>query len=273
MKKFLAFVLISFIVAMSGLTVMRRHVSANVSSDAARQAISTTPPIDSAKLTKQLNSITAQYSDLDVGISVVDLGNNQAYNNGETAAYVGASTTKVLTAALFLHQVEQGKYRLDDKIDGITAANQIKAMIEQSDNDAWKALNDKVGRDFLQSYADGLGLDYVIANNSLTTADMATLLQKLYSGKLLSKTNTALLLGHMQKSIRSYLGNGLSADYKVYHKAGWLDDRVMDSAIVTNGTRSYVLVVFSKSYSGSYDFAAGVTMFEAISQAVNKAVL
>lgn len=271
-KRHVIFLIIGF-VSIAGASTIKQRVIADIAKTSAPAANVPAKQFDAKALGDKLTLIGAKYPNLDIGVSVININSGQQQTYGETAPFIGASTTKVLTAIVYLHQVEQGQVTLNDKINNSTAANQLGLMIEKSDNDAWNALAKRVGTKFLQAYGEGLGLGYDRSNNSLSTADMAILLQKLYAGQLLNKSNTALLLGHMHNSVESYIGDGLGDGYKVYHKAGWLDDRVMDSAIVTQGNRSYVLVVFSKTYYGKYDFKAGAKLFTEISKTVDSTIL
>ncbi|CAN5441385.1 hypothetical protein BH10PAT3_BH10PAT3_1250 [soil metagenome] len=274
-SKILIFTGISLMLIAGGISLMRKNVTPqtafkSIQHAAVPKANATPIPISTNDLTNRLDSIADQHSNLDIGVSVIELGSGQTYEYGDKLPYYGASTTKVLVAAMYLHEVETGKRKLSDKINGITASAQITAMIEQSDNDAWSALLKSLGYANIDAYARSIGIaSYTAKDNLITAPDMALILQKLYSKELLGEVNTALLLGHMQKSIRNYIAPAFGSEYTVYHKAGWLEDRLMDTAIVTNGSRSFVLVIFSKTYSGYYDFAAGASMFADIAKGVN----
>jgi beta-lactamase class A len=265
---------ILLLVVAGGLTVLRDRAQAVVQQNpAAKTATVNAVMFDANDLTKELAAIAASYSSLDISVAVTDLNNNQSFSYGDSAAFVGASTTKTLVAAMYLHEVEEGAQSLNQMYGNSSAANLITAMIEQSDNDAWVTLRSALGSNNLQDYAQSLGMtSFNATDNTITASDMALLLQKLYSGSLLNASNTSLLLGHMQKSIRNYLSPALGSGYTVYHKAGWLEDRLMDTAIVSDGTHSYILVIFSKANTGIYDFSAGSALFSSITIAVNNAL-
>jgi hypothetical protein len=55
----------------------------------------------------------------------------------------------------------------------------------------------------------------------------------------------------------------------VYHKVGYLADRLHDAAIIKRGDRSYVLVIFSKA-SGNYNFTRGASLFGSITESTLK---
>lgn len=273
MKKSIIILTVGAVITITGANAIRQRVFADIAKTSTPAASIPVKQFDAKALGDKLALIGAKYPNLDIGVSVINVNGGQKQTYGETAPFIGASTTKVLTAIVYLHQVEYGKVSLNDKINNSTATKQLGLMIEKSDNDAWNALAKRVGTKFLQAYGEGLGLSYDRTNNSLSTADMAILLQKLYAGQLLNEDNTALLLNHMHNSVESYIGDGLGEGYKVYHKAGWLDDRVMDSAIVTQGNRAYVLVIFSKTYYGKYNFNTGAKLFSEISKSVDTVIL
>ncbi len=222
--------------------------------------------INESLLTTQLDAFIDN-STLETGVSIIDLTTSKAYHYGlSDTPYVAASTTKLLSASLFLRSVEQGKARLDEPLGTSIASDQLKKMIVSSDNDAWQAFNDQLGHPALQSYADSLGLlAYDPTTNLITPDDVALLLAKLYQGKLLNSQHTKLLLSYMRQANETmYIGAAIPSGVEFYHKAGYLDDRAMDGAIIDNGKHPYVLVIFTKSPSGSYDQATGDRLFHDI---------
>lgn len=226
---------------------------------------------DIMDLTASINVIL-QKSSLDISVSVINLNTSAKYNFGDDASYVGASEGKLVTASLLLHQVQQGNIKLSDSLADKTIQQQLQKMIEVSDNDAWTALNDLLGHTNLQAYGAKLGLaSYSADNNEISSADTALLLQKLYKGQLLNTHNTQLLLSYLQVADqKQYIVAGSPEDARVYHKTGYLDDRLHDAAIVDDGHTPYILVIFSKTTDGSaYDFSAAETLFGAITAAVN----
>jgi beta-lactamase class A len=67
-----------------------------------------------------------------------------------------------------------------------------------------------------------------------------------------------------QANYRDYIVAAIPSDVTVYHKVGILDDHLHDAAIIKKGSRSYVLVIFSKDNSGGYDYNRGAQLFGAI---------
>jgi beta-lactamase class A len=152
---------------------------------AATQAVSSLPsipPVDEAALAAQINRIIASHPTLDMAISLNDVTNGKQYNYGlSDAGFIAASTGKIVTASLFLHQVEQGQESLTASLNGKSSQEELRLMIEESDNDAWAALNHELTHGSLLSYARSLGLkSYDPETNLISPADLSSFLGQLY---------------------------------------------------------------------------------------------
>lgn len=222
-------------------------------------------------LSSSINSTMNSNPNIDVSVSLIDLNTNRLQHFGEHAAFEAGSTAKLITAADYLHHVEQGKASLNQIIEGSSAQSELQQMIEVSDDNSWYALNDFLGHADLSSFAASQGLSgYDADTNTLTSNDIALLLQKLYQGKLLNSQHTRLLLGYMAvANYNGYIASVVPANVKFYHKAGFLDDRVHDAAIIDNGKRPIVLVIFTKNeLDDTQADPAQVQIIQAIAQAV-----
>lgn len=60
-------------------------------------------------LSQKVNAIISEQPGLDISVAVIDISSNTKANYGVQEAFHGASTTKVLTATAYLHDVETGK--------------------------------------------------------------------------------------------------------------------------------------------------------------------
>lgn len=222
-----------------------------------------------AKLSNNINQIINNNQDIDIAVSVIDLKTSAHQNYGLQDPFEAASTGKLITATDFLHHVEQGSDSLNETINGDTAKYELQQMIVISDNDAWQTFNDLLGHDDLESYASSLGItNYSADYNTLTADDIAILLQKLYTNQLLNKSDTQLLLGYMAKANENnYIGPAAPSDAKFYHKAGILDDRVHDAAIIDNGKRPIVLVIFTRE-DGDEDYTNRAQIIQQITAQV-----
>jgi beta-lactamase class A len=209
------------------------------------------PTITQAQMAEKMNQIIAANPDLDISISVGDPKDGNITHYGVNAVYEAASVAKVLTGVLYLHEVEKGTQSLNETISGKSATEQLTLMIEQSDNTAWKALNDALTHELLLKYAGSIGFtNYNPDINTMTSDDIARLLNQLQQGKLLNYEHTQIILGHMKNASRTeYLAPALPPGVSLYHKAGWLEDRVHDAAIIDNGRRPYILVIFTNGHA------------------------
>ena len=237
---------------------------------AAAQTVKQPDPIDEQKLATAINEVIAQNPRLDIGVSVTDLATNKAYTYGVDEPFIAASIGKLLSAGLYLHQVEQGQRTLDDSLGGLAAREQIQKMVAASDNSAWQAVNGSLGHPALADYALKNGLtSYDPTQNKIKPSEVASLLSKLYQGKLLNQDNTKFLLANMQQDqeqqqfIRRYVDPSVT----VYHKAGWLADRAHDTAVIESGDRPFTLVIFTKARGGVYDFEKGQKIFSQLTTA------
>jgi len=221
-----------------------------------------------------IESLVSQNADLDMSVALTDLQTGKTYHYGDDASYTAASVGKLITAATFLNNVEKGTASLNDPVGGTTAQEEIRLMLVKSDNTAWKNMENTVHFSGQQAYAESIGINsYTASTNTISSSDIALLLTKLSSGKLFNDEHTQLVLGYMQQAnYRQYIVAAIPSDVTVYHKVGFLEDRLHDAAIIKKGDRSYVLVIFSKS-TGNYDFNRGATLFGSITQSSLQAFL
>jgi beta-lactamase class A len=227
------------------------------------------PKIDYSNMNAEIPAIIAQYPGYDIGVAAVDIKTGDNVTYGVENPFVAASTAKLLTAIAYLHDVEQGKSTLSQTVGSRTAQAALEAMIVESDNGAWNDFNNGVmSHDELAAYALAVGFsNYDPNKNTITASSLAGLLSKLYQKKLLNAEHTNLLLSYMQRAKEvEYITSMVPAGVKVYHKPGYLSDRIHDAAIIDNGERPYVLVVFTKSRTKVYDSLAGADMFRKITQ-------
>jgi beta-lactamase class A len=211
-----------------------------------------------AGLGSQMNSILSANQGVDISVTVTDIRSGQSQSYGPAVSYEAASVAKLITAADYLHQVEAGTQSLLTELeDGNTASYDLKQMIVMSDNNAWQSLNDQLTLDNLGSYAQSIGInDYNLNANTLRTTDIALLLQKLYSHQLLDKSDTSLLLGNMKIANEAgFIVPAVPKDVPVYHKAGILDDRIHDAAIIADPATPIALVIFTNGHGTGDDTA------------------
>ncbi len=210
---------------------------------------------DASAMTDSLETIIAAHSEISTSVSVVDITSGQQVNAGMSdTVFRGASTTKLITAAAYLHAVEQGVATLSQYINGDTATNLIRRMIENSDNDAWYALNEYLGYGVLETYGASIGMqDWTAYPNTITTADEANLLAQLYKGKLLTAAHAKLLLSYMANSDNNMIDAALPNSATTYHKYGTLEGELHDAAIIEYNGHTFILVIFTNDETDSFD--------------------
>ena len=182
-----------------------------------------------------------------VGVAVADTAGGAIRTFGDTGAFAAASTAKLITAAAYFKLVETGEARLDETLGNYTAAFQLQAMINRSNNDSWLLLMERLGYQRLIQYAASVGIAYDPEDNLLTAGEVALVLTKLYSGELLNPGNTAQLLGYMQATNNEELipaasGPGIT----VYHKYGQLGGALHDAALLGHGGTTFAVVIFTE---------------------------
>jgi beta-lactamase class A len=224
-------------------------------------------------MSQTINSVIDQNNGIDISVNLINLNNNQAVHYGVNQTFQAASTAKILTAAYYLHQVEAGQESLGETINGNTAEYELQQMIVVSDDNAWAALNEDLGYNNLQNYADTtLGInDYQAYNNSLSSGDIALALQKLWQGNLLNSSNTQLLLSYMkQANYRQYIVPAVPSYDTIYHKIGLYEDYVNDAAIITHNQQTFVIVIFTNG-NGTYSWPERAATMQEITKAALKA--
>jgi beta-lactamase class A len=204
-------------------------------------------------LDAKINGIIDANDQYQIGVALLNLSGDPTtgqtvHQYGIQEPFEAASTAKVLAAEAYYHLVETGAASLDDQLGAYSAAFQLQAMIQQSDNDSWSLIEHAVGYQELTDYAASLGVNYNPNDNTLTTADMARILAGLYSGSLLNSADTAQLLSTMQDTNdETLIPAALPAGVTVYHKYGELGGELHDAAILTKDGHTYALVIYTKA--------------------------
>jgi beta-lactamase class A len=224
-------------------------------------------------LVSDMNTAIATDPNVSSAATLIDLDTGQEYDAGQTTVpFTAASTTKILTAVQYLHEVEEGEASLDQDIDGESAQTLIQNMIEVSDNTAWEDLQDFLGAE--QPYAASIGLTSFsgIYDNLITASDQAKLLAQLYQGKLINTSDRALLYSYMADTDSTNLiSAALPADATVYHKYGQVDGVLNDAALVTYQGHHFALVIFTNNSDGTSDeYDSQVTLIHTITTAALK---
>jgi beta-lactamase class A len=222
-----------------------------------------------------VNKIKNNNPRVEFAVSAVAVGGDQIQSLGDRRPFDAASTAKVLTAVFYVKQVESGRFTLDQAIGDKTARRQLQLMLQQSDDNAWELLNQAVGHDRLQQYAEGLGLNsYNVQANLMTSADLAKLLKDLAGGQLLSAAHTGLLLSYMQNTnYEDFISPAVPAGYRLYHKVGIDEDVINDTAIIAAPDGKAFVISIMTDGQGLYQWSNRAEMMQEIAAAAIKAYL
>jgi beta-lactamase class A len=210
-----------------------------------------------------------------------------------------ASSIKITVLANLYLQAQQGKLKLmeeytvrkEDLVDGsdimlgltpdvtkLTLRDLATMMVAVSDNSATNVLIRRVGMENVNAMLDSLGLhstrlrrqmmDLKAASegreNVSTPREMMTLLEKIYSGKLLNKEMTADFIKVLSTHKESSLLQGLPDDAVAANKPGELEAVRNDSGIVMVKNRPYILCVMTTYLKDEKDGSAAIRKISAL---------
>lgn len=198
----------------------------------------------------------------DYSISVRELDKKERIANANVFTDMPlASTYKLFLAYATYHEVEEGNIKMSTKVKGgQTVKACVKKMIVYSDNPCGRDLGFLIGWDNAEKILQKAGVNNVKLNNyendemvsekTGTSQAHSKLLQKLQSGKLISKAHAQDLLGYMEdQRWRERIPAGVPNDIKVADKPGFWLDTQNDAGIVYGPKSTYVLVILSNSGS------------------------
>lgn len=190
------------------------------------------------------------YPNNQVGVSFINLTNNQTINAGQyNQLFKAASTAKLIAATDFLSLCQSNQASINQNIDGMNAYNILKGMIEVSSNPDWNDLNNFLGAN-QQIYANKIGLSSFTGYpyNTITPQDMALLLKEIYDGQLLNQHYLSILYYFMSHTDSTNLIQAaLPSNAIVYHKYGLVWGYLNDAAIVIEGQTKFVLVIYTNN--------------------------
>ncbi|HEX7287493.1 MAG TPA: serine hydrolase [Candidatus Angelobacter sp.] len=210
-----------------------------------------------------------------------------------------ASSIKIAMLADFYLQAQQGKLKLTDEyvvrkedlVPGsdimlgltpgatrLTLRDLATMMVAVSDNSATNVLIDRLGIDNINNMLEGLGLhttrvrrkmmDLKAAaegrENVSTPREMMTLLETVYSGKLLNKEMTADFMKMLSTHKESSMLQGLPDDAVAANKPGELEAVRNDSGIVLVKNRPYILCVMTAYLKDERDGSAAIRKIAAL---------
>ncbi len=242
------------------------------------------PPAEKQQVlwSKLEKSIAEVDNNLDgvMGVAILDLTDGHRYLLHANDVFPQASSIKICVLAELYHLAQQGKLKLTDLytvnasdlvpdsdimggltpgVTRITLRDLATMMVAVSDNSATNVLIDRVGMDNVNAFLDSLGLhqtrlrrkmmDLKAASegreNVSTPAEMATLLEAMYSGKVLNKELTGDFFKVLSTHKDSWIPRNLPDDLKIANKPGELEGVRNDSGVIFVEKRPFVLCVMT----------------------------
>lgn len=205
----------------------------------------------------------------DYSIVVEDYSSPLVLKQSEGEIFVAASVNKVPILAALYYYVDKGEIDLDTNItlqaqdiqDYGTGSIRYekpgtvypvktlaKLMIQKSDNTAAYILaNHIIGFEKLNALMKQWGLIQTdLVNNKTSNQDMAKLFRMIYEGKVTNPAHTQEMLSFLKDTdFETRLPAGLPETATVYHKIGTEVGTIHDTGIISDGTITYYLGIFT----------------------------
>jgi beta-lactamase class A len=234
-----------------------------------------------------------------MGLAVKDLSSGETFFIHADEVMPQASSIKIAVLADLYLQAQQGKLKLTDEyivrkedlvsgsdimlgltpgVTRLTLRDLATMMIAVSDNSATNVLIGRVGMENVNAMLDSLGLhatrlrrqmmDLKAASegreNVSTPREMMTLLETIYTGKLLNKEMTADFLKLLSTHKESSMLQGLPDDTVAANKPGELEAVRNDSGIVMVKNRPYILCIMTTYLKDEKDGSAAIRKIAAL---------
>jgi len=215
-----------------------------------------------------------------VGVAILDLTDGHKYLLHANDIYPQASSIKIAVLAELYRQAQQGKLKLSDiytvnsadlvqdsdimngltpGVTKITLRDLATMMVAVSDNSATNVLIDRVGMEKVNAFLDSLGLTHTRLRRKMmdlkaaaegrenvsTPAEMMSLLETLYRGKVLNKELTDDFFKVLSTHKDSWIPRDLPDDLKIANKPGALEGVRNDSGVIFVEKRPYILCVMT----------------------------
>ena len=215
-----------------------------------------------------------------VGVAILDLTDGHKYLLHANDIYPQASSIKIAVLAELYRQAQQGKLKLSDLytvnsadlvqdsdimngltpgVTRITLRDLATMMVAVSDNSATNVLIDRVGMENVNAFLDTLGLTHTRLRRKMmdlkaaaegrenvsTPAEMMSLLETLYRGKVLNKDLTDDFFKVLSTHKDSWIPRDLPDDMKIANKPGALEGVRNDSGVIFVEKRPYILCVMT----------------------------
>ena len=248
------------------LLVMILAIQAPLSSYAAKKSKAT---VKMTRLKKQVTKYikrscppcsNGRNSSYGWAVYVKDLKTGKSFTTNK-GRFFSASTIKLYAMGTVYDQARRGKLRLNSSIE-----SQIRSMITVSSNSAFNYLTyQKLGPGQINRFCkrngfkktqqytpcgSGNSASLVGSNkaNITSAVDCGKLLEKIYRGKLVSKSASRKMLRYLKaQTIKTKIPQGVPAGIKVANKTGESGSIENDTAIVYGKKTNYIICIFSNT--------------------------
>jgi beta-lactamase class A len=215
-----------------------------------------------------------------LGVAILDLGSGKKFLLHADDVFPQASSIKIAVLAELYRQAQGSKLKLTDLytvqesdlvadsdimggltpgVTRITLRDLATMMVAVSDNSATNVLIDRVGMENVNALMDSLGLAHTRLRRKMmdlkaagegrenvsTPAEMMTLLENLYRGKILNQQMTNDFFKMLSTHKESFIPRDLPEGLKVANKPGELEGVRNDSGVVFVENRPYVICVMT----------------------------
>jgi beta-lactamase class A len=232
-----------------------------------------------AKLARDIQQAAAGYDGV-MGIAVKDLASGETFFANADVVFPQGSSIKIPILLELLRQAQEGKLRLEERLElrradfaagsgvlqrfsdggsALALRDLAVLMIVLSDNTATNLLIDRLSMPAVNDNLARLGLKSTRLErrmmdtaaqrsgieNPSTPREMVTLLELLDAGKVLDARHSQLALEILKYPKESHLRAGVPAGVPVAHKPGGIGGVACDSAIVYLPGRPYLISVMT----------------------------
>ncbi len=246
---------------------------------AAAQGVAAKQEVLWQKLESNINDVDHSLDGV-LGVAVLDLNSGKKFLLHGDDVFPQASSIKTAVLAELYRQTQTGKLKLTDMytvqtsdlvpdssimggltpgVTRITLRDLATMMVAVSDNSATNVLIDRVGMENVNALMDSLGLAHTRLRRKMmdlkaasegrenisTPAEMMTLLEDLYRGKVLNQEMTADFFIMLSTHKNSFIPRDLPEGLKIANKPGELEGVRNDSGVVFVENRPYVICVMT----------------------------
>lgn len=183
-------------------------------------------------------------------------GRGDVNYNGDVQ-FTSASTYKLYVSYAMIHDVETGRRNWSSIINSTTWNGCLTKMIINSDNGCPETYINSLGYTKFNQIVSTLGVSsntvFAPYNMRTTASDLAIVLDKIYSGKVMSNDNKNKLIELMKsQAYREGIPSGVGESDQVADKVGFLDALLHDAGIVYSNKGDYSLVIMTNGESWQY---------------------